>query len=110
MLAALENIPRSPQQWSLWAWDHRDSHDRIRAAILRRTGSNLADWQIEPINPNYMTDFLQANSSLHDDMNSALNLQSTNIQDANLGDEKELAAWIKLHYLEHYYAEIVSGA
>lgn len=57
-----------------------------------------------------MTSFLQNNSNLHDDMNSALGLQSTNLQDANLGDERELTAWIKNHYQEHLYAELASGA
>jgi len=35
MLPALENIPKTPDQWQHWSFDHRDSHDRIRAAIAR---------------------------------------------------------------------------
>lgn len=110
MLPALENIPKSDSDWKFWAWHHRDSHNRIRSAILRKKGLNLTDYQIEPINPNDMTSFLQNNSSLHDDMNSALGLQSTDLQDANLGNERELDAWIKLHWQEHQNAEQASGA
>ncbi len=110
MLPALENIPKTDSDWKIWAWHHRDSHARIRSAILRSRGANLQDFQIEPINPNDMTSFLQNNSSLHDDMNSALGLQSTDLQDANLGDERELVSWIKLHAQEHFYAEAASGA
>lgn len=110
MLPALNNIPHSSEDWAHWSWHHRDSHDRIRKAIGKTLNVSLGDYQVEPINPNDLTDFLQNNSQLHDDMNSALGLQSTNLQDANLQDEHEMAAWIKSHAQEHYYAEAKLGA
>ena len=42
-------------------------------------------------------------------MNAILGLQSTDIQDVDLQDEKQLQSWINLHYLEHYYAEAKLG-
>lgn len=105
MLAGLENSPRSPEQWSLWAWDHRDSHDRIRSAILKQYGVSLSDYQIEPINADAMQDFLQRNSDLHDDMNGTLGLQSSDLEDVDPKNDREFQAWIRLHYLEHWYAE-----
>lgn len=110
MLPALNNIPKTSEDWLLWAWHHRDSHNRIRRAILKTYGVNLTDFQIEPINPNDMTSFLQNNSEMHDGMNSALNLQSANLQDANLQEPRELEAWIKLHALEHHDVEAKLGA
>lgn len=94
----------------LWAWHHRDSHNRIRRGILTTYSINLTDYQIEPINPNDLTSFLQNNSNLHDDMNSVLKLQNSDLQDANLQEPRELDAWIKLHALEHYNAETTLGA
>lgn len=43
-------------------------------------------------------------------MNSTLGLQTTDLQDAKFEDPNELAAWIKLHAQEHYYAEAKLGA
>lgn len=106
MLPALENIPHSPDTWNRWAFDHRDSHNRIRAAILKQFGSSLTDYQIDPIDPQNTTQFLQNNASLHGDMNSVLGLQSSDLEDVNLGDERELQSWIKIHYQEHLYAEL----
>ena len=106
MLPALENVPKDQQQWFQWGFDHRDSHNRIRAAILKTYNINLTDYQIDPIDPNNTTQFLQNNASLHGDMNSVLGLQSSDIEDANLGDERELEAWIRIHYQEHIYAEL----
>ena len=105
MLAALLNIPHTQNDWDHFSWDHRDSHDRIRAAILRQTGTNLTDYQIDPMNPSDMQDFLNNNAQLHNDMNSVLGLQGTNLEVVSLEDDHEKASWINFHYLEHYYAE-----
>jgi hypothetical protein len=106
MLPALENTPETQDQWSRWSFDHRDSHSRIRAAIKAQFSVNLSDYQIDPINPNSTDDFLQNNSQLHSDMNGVLGLQSADLQDVDLGDPKQLQAWIQLHYFEHLYAEL----
>ena len=106
MLPALENVPRSIDEWNRWAFDHRDSHNRIRAAILTQFGVSLTDYQIDPINPNNMGLFLQNNASLHGDMNGVLKLQSSDLEDVNLADEKQLEAWVRLHWQEHTYAEL----
>lgn len=106
MLPALEDIPHNSFEWNRWSFDHRDSHDRIRAAILKQFGVSLTDYQIDPIDPNNITQFLQNNSSLHGDMNGVLKLQSNDLEDVNLGDEKQLEAWVRLHWQEHTYAEL----
>ncbi len=109
MLPALANIPRTPDEWQRWAFDHRDSHDRIRAAILSQAKSALSDYQIEPINPNDIVSFLNNNSTLHNDMNRTLGQPGSDIQDVDFKDDKQLEAWIRLHYVEHYNAETVLG-
>jgi|SRR5208283_115642 len=110
MLPALANDPQTDAEWSRWAWDHRDSHDRIRAAIKRKLGKDLRDYQVEPMTIASLDLFLQNNSQMHDDMNTALGLQSSDLEDANFGDSKERSKWIKDHYLEHQYAEEKAGA
>ena len=109
LLAALRNIPKTPTEWLHWAWNHRDSHDRIRAAIVAKGGPRLIDYQIEPINQNAMKQFLQNNSQLHIDANSVLGLQSADLLDANLSDQRQLAAWIDSQYQEHFNMETALG-
>jgi hypothetical protein len=105
MLPALENIPHSPQDWLYFAWNHRDSHDRIRAAIQAKYNVILNDYQVEPISPDDFNLFLQNNQALHSDMNAVLKLQSSDLQDVNLKDNNQLVSWIKLHWFEHNTAE-----
>lgn len=109
MIAALENFPKSASDWLRFAFDHRDSHDRIRAAIKTKYGVDLTDYQIEPMNPEATDLFLQNNSSLHSDMNSILKTQSSDLQDVDFQDEKQLQGWILLHYQEHVNAEQALG-
>lgn len=107
MLAALLNIPRTNEEWQRYSFDHRDSHDRIRAAISQKHGVSLTDYQIDPINPESVQQFLQNNASLHTDMNGVLKTQSSDLEDADLSNERELQAWVRLHYQEHLNAELV---
>ena len=105
MLPALLNIPKTQGDWNRFSFDHRDSHDRIRSAIKTQLGLPLNDQPIDPINPANFQQFLQDNSQLHDDMNNALGLQNSDLEDVDLTDPKKLENWVQEHYLEHYYAE-----
>ncbi len=109
MLAALSNEPADGRQWAIWSRHHRDSHDRIRAAIQAQGGPRLTDYIVEPMRPEDPSLMLQNNSQLHIDMANALGLQSTNLQDVDFKDPKQLSAWIGLHLLEHRSAELALG-
>jgi hypothetical protein len=106
MLPLLENLPRTQDDWNRWSWSHRDSHDRIRAAIKSKHGVDLSDYQTDPIDSGAIDDFLQNNSQLHGDMNGVLGLQSADLQDVDISDDRQFEAWVRLHYQEHLYAEL----
>ena len=55
------------------------------------------------------TDFLEANSQSHIEMNSVLGVQGVDLQDVDPRNENQLIAWINLHFLEHQTAEIKLG-
>lgn len=105
MLPLLLNVPKDPSEWSQFSLSHRTSHDLIRQRIKQKFGVGLTDYEVDPMNPEDFTGFLQNNAQLHDDMNAVLGLQSSNLQDAQLDDPARLRAWINLHYQEHYDAE-----
>lgn len=109
MQAALLNVPKTQDDWNIWAFNHRISHDMIRASIAAKGGPKLGDYQIDPIPPQAMPKWLQNNQQLHIDMNSALGKQSVDLQDVDLSDERQLIAWIAIHYEEHFVAEAAAG-
>jgi predicted acyl esterase len=107
--AALLNTPKSAADWNIWSFNHKVSHDAIRAAILAKTGVNLTSYEIDPISPADMSGWLQRHAQLHVEMDAALGQQSTDLQDVDLSDERQLISWIYLNYQEHRDAEDAAG-
>ena len=109
MLAALMNVPKTDAQWQQFSYDHRSSHDKIRAAIKKKFGVDLPDYQIEPINSDNIQQFLQNNASLHTDMNGILNSQSADLLDVDITKPDQLSSWVNLNYQEHENVEQLLG-
>jgi hypothetical protein len=61
---------------------------------------NLTEYQLYPINFNRFHDFLENNSQAHDDFNSVLGLQSSDIEELDPKDRNKLQAWIYLNFKE----------
>lgn len=61
---------------------------------------NLVEYQLYPINFNRFQDFLEANSQSHDDFNSVLGLQSSDIEELDPKDQNKLQEWIWQNYSE----------
>ena len=100
----LLNVPRSQTDWEVFSFANRDQITAIRQAILKQYNLNLTDYQLYPINFNNFKDWLQNNEQAHQDFNSVLGLQSSDIEELNPQDEKQLTAWIYLQYQELYSA------
>lgn len=105
MLAYLLNVPQTDDEWQIFSWNHRFSHQQIINTIASKTGIRLTDWQLDPINPYDVPGFLERNSQAHIDMNNILGLQTIDLQDVNFQDYNQKQAWFFLHFLEHYDAE-----
>lgn len=108
-LVDIINVPKNDQEWEIWTFAHKDSHDKIRKAIQTKTGINLSNFIIYPIDKNHIQDFLQNNQSLHVDMDGILGIQSSDLQDVDFKKENEKIAWFYSHYLEHQSAELALG-
>jgi hypothetical protein len=61
---------------------------------------NLPELQLYPINFDRFTDFLENNQQSHDNFNSALGLQSSDIEELDPKDERKLNEWIYQNYQE----------
>jgi hypothetical protein len=105
MLVHLLNTPKSDREWDVWSFHNRTSHLAIIQAIQTQKNITLTQYQLDPISPKAVPDFLQRNSQSHIDMNSVLNLQTVDLQDVDLKNRRQLEAWIFLHWKEHSDAE-----
>ena len=101
MLAYLLNTPRTPQEWSIWSYAHRDQEAQIRQAIQAKYGVNLTEYPLDPIALDDFPDFLNWNQRAHNDWNGVLGTQGSDLTQASLTDANQLEAWIYLHRREH---------
>ena len=107
MRAAILEIPRTPEQWAVWGYAHRDDHQIIRGAIQAQGGPNLPQYDIDPVpfrDPVAMSNWLERNQLYHDDMDDALNLQGSSLIVVDFDNPEQARAWANLHYQEHVAA------
>ena len=102
MLAILANVPRSAEEWAIFSLHHKLDHDEIRSAINSQKKLNLQLYPLDPIPTNAWQTWLINNQSAHTDMDNAMGLQSSDLEDLDPNNENQLIAWIFLHYQEHY--------
>ena len=103
MLALLLNVPKTNEDWLTWGKHHANDHIEIIQAIAKKTGSTLAQYVLYPIDLSD-PDFLERHQQTHLDMDNALKVQSANLQDVDLSNEKQKIAWVDANYQEHFDA------
>jgi hypothetical protein len=109
VLALLLNVPKSLEDWARFSFHHRQSHELIVKAIAKQKSIDLPVYIVDPISFQEPRLFLEANQQFHQDMDNALGVQSTDLEDVNLQDERQLQSWIYLHWQEHVTAENALG-
>lgn len=105
MLPLLFNVPQSANDWSVWSFSHAASHRKIIQAIKAQKGVNLSQYSLDPIPLNAFDIFLNNNQQAHNQMLSELGIAGADLQEVDVTDRNQLAAWISLHALEHRDAE-----
>lgn len=101
MLASLLNIPETQSDWSIWSYAHRDQHDIVNQAIQKQYGINLTQYPLDPIPFDDLQQWLTWNSDAHDDVNSVLGTQGSDLQFVDFSDPAQKEGWIYLHRREH---------
>lgn len=103
-LANLLNTPRTPSDFEEFFFSNRLQIDAIQKAILQQKNVNLTQYVLYPVSQDDFKGFLEANQQSHEDFNSVLGLQSSDLESVDLKDEKQLTAWTYLNYQELYSA------
>lgn len=102
MLADLMNVPSTDEDWQIWGLAHELIHQQMIEAIAAAGGGQLQQYQLYPFSTDRMDDFLERNQRAHADINELLNLNSTDLLEVDFEDERERAAWVKIHHQEHF--------
>lgn len=104
MLANLINVPNSSESWEEFFFNNRQQLTEIRQAIMAQHNVNLTEYVLYPVSEENFQGFLQANQQTHEDFNSVLGLQSSDLETVDPKDAKQLQNWVFLNYQEIFSA------
>ena len=104
MLCTLLEVPETEDDWGRFAWHNLDQINLIQQAILQQYGLEVTSYILFPLPLDNPSQWLQNNQSAHNDFNTALGLQSHNIEDLDFNNPDEVASWINLNYQELFDA------
>ena len=105
--SSLLNVPKTDEQWKAWSFNHAQQHINIIQAIQSQNNIDLNQYQLDPINfsnENSIQDFLERHQQSHIDFTQVLGLQSVDLEEVNLKDEKQLNSFVYYNWLEHITA------
>ena len=104
MLAALQNIPKTEQDWSRWSFNHDQDHYEIIQAIAAQKQVSLQRVPLDPIPFFDFESWLMRNAQSHVDFNGVLGLPGNDLSSLDLKNPSEVAQWVSLNFQEHYNA------
>ena len=94
-------------EWSFWHYQH---HLAIIQAAKDK-GFQLNQYQIWPVNPHNLSDFLEQHQYMHDEMNAIASSFGSDLQDVDFTNKKVADAWFYIQYVEHQsVASFLGGA
>lgn len=108
-IAGLYNVPGSPEELAQWSFINMAHHRDIILAIFNRSGIQLPEYPLDPIDIKDPGTWMYNHQAMHNDMDRILGIAGFDLVDANWQDRGELAGWIFLHSQEHYQAATILG-
>jgi hypothetical protein len=105
--ASLLNTPNDAGSWDIYAFTLSQNIADIQQAILTQKGVNSPQYPLYPIPQVDITEWLQRVSQSLGDITSELNINSTDVENVNLDDERERQAWSNAVYVQVNQARII---
>lgn len=109
-LNSIKNIDFGDTSTMDHAWyAHFQDHIEILQAIERQKNIKMVQYNIFPFNKAGLDIILEAHQQYHNDMNSVLEKNGTDLQELDIKDKKTVAVWANENFYEHYAARQALG-
>ena len=95
--------------WTRWAFAHAANHRDIIRIIARDQSIRLDEYILDPIDFNNFSTWLTGHQLMHNEMNDALSVESTALQQLDLRDPEDVGNWLLRHVNEHIRAGEILG-
>lgn len=84
-------------------------HLAVMGALRQTQDVELELFQIYPVQPENMENWLRQHQKQHDFMNAALGIPGTDLTAVDFGNQREFDSWAFQHFLQHQAAGQLSG-
>ena len=95
------DVPPESTGWQEWIFNHARDHQEIIGAILTQKGKQLVTYNLDQMNPDDPTVWLEAHQQAHNDMNLVMGIAGNDIETLDFKKPNEVKAWLWLNYQEH---------
>jgi hypothetical protein len=103
-IAALYNVPGTPEELSRWSFSHAVHHRDINDTIFKLSGFQIFEFLMDPISVDNIDNWLQSHQLMHQQMDEILGIVGYDLYDVDWQDQSQLAGWIFLNANEHFNA------
>ena len=108
-IAALYNVPSTPEELNEWAFAHAAHHADIIRVLYQKLGVNLDQYVLDPIPKESTGVWVYQHQIMHQQMDALLGIDGNDLSDVDFRDPNELAGWIYLNSSEHFQASNILG-
>lgn len=93
----LFNIPGDDVQLAFWARMHVIWHRSCNLLIFQKHNVILPEYVLDPIDADDPGVFLQNHQTMHNNIDSVLNIQSYDLQDVDWANQTQRIGWFQAH-------------
>jgi len=103
-IAALFNIPGTPEEWAQWSFCNAAQHRDENRVIFQTLGKELPEYVLDPFDPQNPGVWFDQHQIMHKNTDALLGISGFDLTDVDFNDKNQLAGWIYLHANEHFQA------
>lgn len=108
-IAGIFNVPKTPEDLSVWASGHMTHHRDIIRRIRELTDIDLDEYILDPIDPKDTDVWGAQHQQMHQDMEAILGISGFDLTEVDFEEYEELEGWITLNANVHYQAAFILG-
>lgn len=108
-IAALFNVPTTPEEMAEWATAHAAHHRDIILAIFKLTGAELEQFLLDPMPADGMENWAAWHQQMHNDFQGVLGIAGYDLVDVDWHDQNQIAGFVFLNGSIHKQASDILG-
>lgn len=101
-VAALKNVPSTPDQLGYFAFVHMDHHLRMNDKARSAFGVALPSFDLSTLDTDRMEGWIDEHQQMHQNLDQLLGLEGYNLLDVDWKDPNQLAGWVYLNFQSHF--------